>query len=170
MYVILAGWALQEVLKINLEISKVEPLRFSCLEDQYNPRLATFSIPGKKHLTNIENSKWNCFLTCLAYHFLKRKYPNNATALQNVSGNEISYGNFLKQLNYTNTGIESSLKKPVKIMQMKTLLKNNKKILDGLQLNIFGWLDGKIYAFELEMNSRKCMYVYLFHFQHSTGQ
>ena len=38
---------------------------------------------------------------------------------------------------------------------MKKLLKQNKKMLGNLEVNIFGLLDSKIYAFEIGMGAKK---------------
>ena len=57
-------------------------------------------------------------------------------------------------LDFTDTGIEYPYKKPVTLTQMKKLVKQNKKILEGLQINIFGWYCSKVYAFELGIGKK----------------
>ena len=150
-----SGWALTEVLKVHVEVSKVEPLQFSCQEPKFNPSLATKAISGRKHLINIENTEYNCFLTCLAFHYLKKQNPEIKKTLKNASHHHSLYKKFIEGLNYNGTGIFPPYNKPYGIKKMKKLLKNNKKMLGDLQVNIFGLLDSKIYAYEIGMGSKK---------------
>ena len=140
---------LTEVLKIHVEVSKVEPLQFSCQMPQYSPNLATEMISGKSHLINIRNSDYNCFLNCLAYHYLRKENPHLKKTLKDVSQNNVLYKKFIEGLDYTETGIFRPYNKPVGIKKMKKLLKQNKKILGNVQINIFGILDSKVYSFEI---------------------
>ena len=148
-----SGWCLIEALKINIEITKSEPLRYSCSEPIFRPDLATNAIPGHKYLTNIKNSKFNCFLSCVAYHNIRKneKISNPSDA----STNDREYNTFLSKLDYLDAKITHPHEKPLSINQMKKILKSNKKTLKNLQVNIFGWLSGNIYTYEHEMGARK---------------
>ena len=148
-----SGWCLIEALKINIEITKSEPLRYSCSEPIFRPDLATNAIPGHKYLTNIKNSKFNCFLSCVAYHNIRKneKISNPSDA----STNDREYNAFLSKLDYLDAKITHPHEKPLSINQMKKILKSNKKTLKNLQVNIFGWLSGNIYTYEHEMGARK---------------
>ena len=151
-----SGYTLTEVLKIHVEIAKSKPLKFSCQDPQFRADIATESVVGKKHLVNVQNSKYNCFLTCLAFHWLQNKYPNNP--MNDASEKEMFYDSFVSSLDFTNTGIYKPYKKPVGIKQMKKLLKLNKELLGNLQVNIFGLLSmdtQKIYAYEIGMGKRE---------------
>ena len=151
-----SGYTLTEVLKVHVEVAEKRALRYSCQDPQFKADIATEAIDGKKHLINIQNSKYNCFLTCLAFHCLQRKYPS--IPMKNASENEEYYDNFINSLNFTNTGIYPPFQKPVGINQMKKLLKANKKLFENLQINIFGLLstqNQKIYAYETGMGKRE---------------
>jgi hypothetical protein len=149
-----SGYTLTEVLKIHVEIAEKRALRYSCQDPQFKADIATEAIDGKKHLINVQNSKYNCFLTCLAFHCLK----NQKIYSSDASENEGYYDDFINSLNFTNTGIYPPYQKPVGINQMKKLLKANKKLLENLQINIFGLLSTKnqeIYACETGMGKRE---------------
>ena len=70
-----SGYTLTEVLKIHVEIAEKRALRYSCQDPQFKADIAIEAINGKKHLINIQNSKYNCFLTCLAFHCLSLACP-----------------------------------------------------------------------------------------------
>ena len=151
-----SGYTLTEVLKIHVEIAEKEALKFSCLETEFRADIATEPVQGKKHLTNVQNSKYNCFLTCLAFHWFQRKYPG--VSMEDASKNESNYDYFMNFLDFTNSGIYPPYKKSVGIMQMKNLLKSNRKLLENLQINIFGLISmdtQKIYAFETGMGKKE---------------
>ena len=146
-----SGWSLTEVLKVNLEISKIEPLRYNCVEPKYRPDLALRNIRGRKYLTNIANSKWNCFLTCLAYHYLSKKMKG----IEDVSKNEYYYRQFISQINFDGSGIDYPYNKPVTISQMKRLLKNNKKMFGDLQVNILSMIDETIHGHQTGIGAKE---------------
>ena len=141
-------------MKVNLEITKKEPVQFSCVEEEYPSDWAAQDIPGKVNLTSVRKSRWNCFLSCLAYHSLK-KTGKLVDELEDVSQHEAKYKEFILNLDYTGTNVNHPYNKPVTIKQMKKILKKNKKVLNNLQVNIFGWLQTKTYAFELGMGAKK---------------
>ena len=144
------------MLKVNLEISKIESLRFNCVEDKYRPDLALYNIRGRKYLTNIEKSKWNCFLSCLTYHYLtKFKAAKKVKGIEDAARYEHYYNQFISQINFEGTGIDYPYNKPVSILQMKKLLKNNKNLFGDLQVNILRFIDEKIYAYETGIGARE---------------
>ena len=67
-----SGYTLTEVLKIHVEIAEKRALRYSCQDSEFKADIATEAIYGKKYLINVQDSKYNCFLTCLAFHFLQK--------------------------------------------------------------------------------------------------
>lgn len=147
---------LTEVLKVHVEVSKIEALQFSCQELQFSPNLATENVQGKRHLVNIINSSYNCFLNCLAFHYLKKEKSKIKTQnLKDVSKHHELYKDFIERLDFANTGIFPPYNKPIGIKKMKKLLKQNKKILGNLQINIFGLLDAEIYSYEIGIGNKK---------------
>ena len=143
------------MLKIHVEVSKVEALKYSCQEPKFSPQLATEALSGKRHLVNIKNSDYNCFLNCLAFHYLKKEYPGIKKTLSDVSQHRTLYHKFIEGLNFKETSIFKPYNKSIGIKKMKMLLKQNKKMLGNVQVNIFGLLDSKIYSFEIGMGSKK---------------
>ena len=151
-----SGYTLMEVLKIHVEIAEKKALKYSCQDPRFKTDIATEAIDGKKHLINVQNSKYNCFLTCLVFNFLQRKYPS--IPMKNASENEEYYDDFINSLNFTGTGIYQPYQKPVGIDQIKKVLKANKKLLKNIQINIFGLFspeNQEIYAYETGLGKRE---------------
>ena len=90
-----SGYTLTEVLKILVEIAEKRALRYSCQDSEFKADIATEAIYGKKYLINVQNSKYNCFLTCLAFHFLQKKHPS--TPMANASENEEYYDDLVRK-------------------------------------------------------------------------
>ena len=86
---------------------------------------------------------------------MKKQNPELKKTLKDTSNHKLLYKNFIESLDYTDSGIFPPYNKPVGIKKMKKLLKQNKKILGNLEVNIFGLLDSKIYAFEIGMGAKK---------------
>ena len=93
-----SGWVLTEVLKIHVEVAITNPLQYACQEPQFSPNLSTKTIPGQKHLINIQNSPYNCFITSIAFHYLKKWYPKMKKTLNDVSQHQSLYKNFIEGL------------------------------------------------------------------------
>ena len=151
-----SGYTLTEVLKIHVEIAEKKALKYSCQDPRFKTDIATEAIDGKKHLINVQNGKYNCFLTCLVFNFLQRKYPS--IPMKNASENEEYYDDFINSLNFTGTGIYQPYQKPVGIDQIKKVLKANKKLLKNIQINIFGLFspeNQEIYAYETGLGKRE---------------
>ena len=139
-----SGYSLKEVMKIHVEIAEKKALRYSCQDKEFKPDIATENIYGKKHLINVD-SQYNCFLACLAYHFMQRY-------------KKLSEDDFVNGLNFTDTGIYPPYQKPIGINQIKKLLKANKELLENLQVNIFGLYsteNQEIYAYETGIGKRQ---------------
>ena len=149
-----SGYSLTEVVKIHVEIAAKKALRFSCQDPKFRSDVATEVIYGKKHLINVQNSKYNCFLTALAFHCLQHQKIHGTDA----SENEEYYDNIINSLNFVDTGIYPPYQNPVGIHQIKKLLKANKKLLGDLQINIFGLFsteNQEIYAYETGIGKRE---------------
>ena len=156
-----SGYTLTEVLKIHIEISEKRALKYACQNPQFKADIATEAVDGKKHLINVQNSKYNCFLSCLAFHFMQKKYPSTKFSLnmmKDASETERYYDGFINSLNFEGTGIYPPYQKPVKAVQIKKLLKANEKLLENIQVNIFGLLSTEkqvIYAYETGLGKRE---------------
>ena len=140
-------------------MSKVDALQYACQGPDFSPNLATKTVSGRKHLINVENSEYNCFLTCLAFHYLRKQNPELKKTLKNASQHPLLYKNFIENLDYAGSGIFPPYNKPIGIKKMKKVLKQNKKLLGNLQINIFGLLESKIYAFEIGMGAKASKYL-----------
>ena len=118
-------------------------MRFGCNEEKFDPENAVQDIRGRKHLVNVKNSKYSCFLSSLAFHYVRKKDATKYSA---------EYDKFISGLNLKKTGIDPY--KPITLRQIKMLLQQNKKYLDRLQVNILGFKSDEIYKYEVNIGSR----------------
>ena len=71
---------------------------------------------GHKHLVNVTNSTYSCFLNCLAWHYLKKKDAGKYSE---------EFKKFIGGLNLKKTGI--NVQETINLQQIKKLLAQNKR-------------------------------------------
>ena len=98
---------------------------------------------GHKHLVNVTNSTYSCFLNCLAWHYLKKKDAGKYSE---------EFKKFINGLNLKKTGI--NVQETINLQQIKKLLAQNKKYLGNLQINILGFKSNQVYVYETNIGSR----------------
>jgi hypothetical protein len=155
-----SGWTLKEVMSVEIHVMKIESLKLNCNKQRFSPQLALQGVRGKKHLVNVANSPFNCFLSCLAYYYLKKSCGVAVKQnLEDAAENFEAYKQFIYSLDYSGTKIEQPYDKPVSIKDMKIILAKNIKILGHIKVNLFGlvtmWRKAKIYAHELNMGNKR---------------
>ena len=163
-----SGWTLKEVMSVEIHVMKIESLKLNCNKQRFSPQLALQGVRGKKHLVNVANSPFNCFLSCLAYYYLKKSCGVAVKQnLEDAAENFEAYKQFIYSLDYSETKIEQPYDKPVSIKDMKIILAKNIKILGHIKVNLFGlvtmWRKAKIYAHELNMGNKRdeCKFFFL---------
>ena len=147
-------------MSVEIHVMKIESLKLNCNKQRFSPQLALQGVRGKKHLVNVANSPFNCFLSCLAYYYLKKSCGVAVKQnLEDAAENFEAYKQFIYSLDYSGTKIEQPYDKPVSIKDMKIILAKNIKILGHIKVNLFGlvtmWRKAKIYAHELNMGNKR---------------
>lgn len=100
-------------------------------------------IRGHPHLIYLENTGYNCFLSSLAWFFIKDRATNPLDA------SSPEYRAFFSCLNLDGIQFGS----PVTIDQMQNFVKNNKEKLDFC-LNILAAEKDNIYAYEIGLGNK----------------
>ena len=137
-----------ELMRFGVQVSRTMPIRHGCaIIPEYQALQAISEIRGgKKYLLYLRNTGYNCFLSCIAWFFIKdqAKDPLDASSLD--------YLTFFSKLNLD--GIDFGL--PVTIDQIKKFVRNNQN-LDCL-VNILAVEKNDIYAYETGIGKKNGQY------------
>lgn len=127
------------------------PIRHGCtVIPEHVARKTIKEIRGNRHLVYLRNTGYNCFLSSVAWFFIKDEAANPLDASTH------DYMTFFSKLNLD--GIEFG--SPLTIEQMKLFVKKNKEKLD-CRVNILAAEKNDVYAYEIGIGNKdgKCIIV-----------